>query len=385
MPDTDITPIEGFAAGMNQRALDDQKIQRAPLETELLRAHAGKATLDLQNQQTMMRKMSEAGRGQAGQMDSQSGTADWLGRLFLESGQPEKGLKAFDAASLMRSRAATADLSSARAVIDRGRAVIQKLDLYDRAINQATDQSSFDLINAQHLARTGELGMLAGQVFSPKLLQDFSRETMGAKSRLDLALKDQEAQSRDRLRTRREEEYDALDRYRDWKKSFAEKQLAWKEKHGGSGKGVTSPTKAEQSEVTRLIKRDYPELFKRNEEEAQTAAFTIASRARELRQQNPALGTDAALSRAYAEEIKAGSFKRSEAVKNMIGYTTKDAETKFLPGNTAATAAPLPKGNDSSQLVPGHFYTDSGITMKWDPQDPEAEDGWVEADEDEED
>src|SRR5258706_6624390 len=353
MPDTDITPIQGFAAGMNQRVLDEQKLVRAPLETQLLQAHAGKATLDLQNQQKMMQMMSEYGTGQARQGDSMADRADFIGDLYLKSGMPEAGLKAMNYASLARARASTAQAAGTRAVLNQGKALVQDLELYERYMNGATDQADFDARNARYFANTGKIGMLAGHEWSPQTMEELTKQTLGAKDRLNLGMRGQENASRDSLRQRRIDEMDTLDAYREWKKGFMKRQQDWRGKHVGAGKGVASPSKDEQTETLRLIKRDYPDLYSKAEE-AQNAAFTVASRARELRQQNPAISSKEAIARAYTEAVKGGEFKHAEA-KKFLGFTTQKAEDKFLgEGKSADTAMALPK--TAANAGKGEFY-----------------------------
>lgn len=362
MPDSDITQVEGFAAGMNQRTLDDQKIQRAPLETQLLRAHAGKATLDLQNQEKMMQLMAQHGYGQAGQGDSRAGVADYFGDLFMQSGQPEKALKAFGEGSLMRSRAATADAATTRAVLNKGKNLVQDLEIYDRFMVGAKDQADFDARNASYFANTGKVGILAGHTWSPEVMEELTKQTLGAKDRVTAGQRALEGASRDKLRVRREQEMDTLDAYREWKKNFMKEQEARKAKVGG--KAVASPTGDDQIEIGRLIDKELPGFSKLDPEGYKNAMFSEASRAAELRQQNPALGKKEALARAHTEAVKAGDYKYVQE-KTKWGWTTQDAEGKYLgDGKNAATAMRIPQAKES--MVKDKFYImNDGRVGQW--------------------
>jgi hypothetical protein len=363
MPITDITPVEGPLAGYRQGMLDIEKVQQAPLETELLRAHAGKATLDLQNQQKMMQLMSEYGAGQAKQGDTYADRMDYLGDLALKSGLPEQANKYLGTASLMRSRAATADASSTRAVLNRGAALVQDLATYERYMSGATDQASFDALNAAYFGVTGKVGILAGHQYTTEAISELTKQAMGAKDRLNAGMRGQENMSRDRLRERREAEMDSLDAYREWRKGFMERHEARLAK-AGAGRAVTSPSKDEQVEAIRLIKKDYPELYSSSPEETQNAAFTISSRARELRRQNPALSSKEAIARAYTESNVAGDFKHTEA-RRFLGFQTGKAETRYLgEGKTAETAIRMPTSKDLMEK--GTFYTwGTGQVGQW--------------------
>ena len=355
MPDTDITPIQGFAAGMNQRVLDEQKMQRAPLETELLRAHAGEATLKLANQQKMMQMMSQYGTGQARQGDSVADRADFIGDLYFKSGMPEAGLKAMNYGSLARARAAVAQAAGTRAALNQGKAIVQDLETYDRYVSGATSQEDFDARNASYFAATGKIGMLAGQDWSPQMLEDFTKHTLGAKDRLNLGMRKDAEASKDRLRTSVEKDKDSLMKYREWLKGFRERQQTWREKH--SGARVASPNRDEQIELGRLIDKDYPDFSKSDPEGYKNAMFSEAARARELREQNRALGAKEALARAHTEAVKAGDYKY--LVKP--GFFYDDLEAKYLGGGkTAETAMAVPTGTPAEikkKLEVGKFYT----------------------------
>src|SRR5258708_26886440 len=111
----------------------------------------------------------------------------------------EEGLKAMNYASLARARAAPAQAGGTRAVLNQGRALVQDLELYERYMNGATDQADFDARNASYFANTGKIGMLAGHQWSPETMQELTRQTLGAKDRLNLGLRGQENASRDDL------------------------------------------------------------------------------------------------------------------------------------------------------------------------------------------
>ncbi len=356
MPVADIAPVEGPLAGYRQGLLDIEKVQQAPLETQKLRAEAGKATLGLANQLRMMQLMSQYGSSLVQQGDTTANVADRFGTLFMESGQPEKALKAFGEASQMRSRAATADFRTSQGVLNRGRAVTQELETYARFMRGAHDQDTFNALNAAYYGATGKIGPLAGQPYDPAKVEEFQRRALSFSE----TLKEDRFQAIDRFRSRAEAAKAPIQSYREWLRDYRERLLKLRAKAGASVSAM-SPSGDEQKEAMRLIKKNNSD-YSGDATELSDAGFALASRARELRSQNRALRSEEALARAYTEAESAGEYKHSKAT-TLFGHQVPGmgAETRYVGGGKAPeTAMRWPE--DESRRVEGTWYvTPKGV------------------------
>jgi hypothetical protein len=337
----------------------------------LLTAQAGEAELKYRREKMMMDSMQQYGiRG-----DTPSEKMRFMGNLAIDSGDAEAARKLFDSASQIDSRAVNAQAAQTRQQFMNSTMQLRTLDLQGRLLGGATDQKSWDAGNAYYFMMTHQMSPYAGQPFSKELAAKVTQNSMTAKDRIAKDLDAKRTSSLDSIRAARERDVDSLISTRRQRLDLERQRLA---KLAKAGAGVKDPGRDLQTQAMRKIRESYPDLST-DGETLNTAAYGIASEAQALRRNNPALTTEESLGRAFKTAVERGDFKTTpRPTVPVLGWEYGSGKTGYTGGGrTEETAIPLPKGADPSKLEKGHFYLDGGVTAKWDPDDPEAEGGWV--------
>lgn len=161
--------------------------------------------------------------------------------------------------------------------------------------------------------------------YSPELIEKARAKTMKVKEYTEKVRKDRSLASTEKNRA-------DLARHRkfleDLRKQKQKDDEAKEERLSKHGKSVTSPTQTEIDQADRLIRAEFPDL---KGSEATTAAYSIASLAKQMHADTPALSMDQAIRRALEEKKKDGSFMTITKPGGLFGLLPGEKKQEFKP------------------------------------------------------
>lgn len=368
-------------------------IAMQPDKTALLRAQAGTqqaharlyGSMASEHENNVLRenKFADAILALPGGLPQDPAEAqDALARLAAGSGALKLSREHAAAGALIRQREAKAaheTASAAKVELDADRLKMSSLESLVRDV-----ESSNNPADAWHrgnlyysLLHNGEASPMQGVPYSPEALQQLRESVVSRKDKLAAAQKKVEEQGRnyraglvsnDRALAR------DIERERVRISQDRETRLA---KVGGKATG--SPSRGETEAVFGLLDDD-PVAKTLSAADKNRLAYDVASRAKELRTANRALGSSEALRMALREAHDAGDIEPTGGYDlPLIGKV--GGSTRYRGGGkSAATAVPLPAGGKSADLQKGRYYSHAGEARQW------LGDGWGDpVDEDEED
>ena len=339
------------------------QIAMQPLQARRLQAEAGKSEMEaakmaaeMEAQKTLaaiMKRAQETEPGVAGTgpQKSMADILDSVARTAAGAGLIEEAQKAAKGAAEMRQKEAATVSSQTTAVKNRLDAGIKQAELIGQIFGGADSQESWDRANALYETYMGTKSPFAAIPFDPAARDQLVDASLSQKEKLELERKRLDAEATARYRGARlaqgrinlDIRQAELDRKRERDRV--------KDKNGGPKAAATIP-EANIKAVEDMIRSDFPDQMDRADR--RQAAMDIASAARELQRQNPALGASQALARAYADAAGAGDFETTPGASAM-GIQYKKPVTKYAGrGKTAATAIPAP--TDKSKAVVGRYY-----------------------------
>lgn len=339
---------------MGQRI--NQNEQMNPLLLQEKQAAIKKSQLAMQSQQAMIDAMKRADNGDP--VDPAE-AVEKLGAAAFAAGNWKTGMDAYAKGSAIRRRAALNDYTQQeqqKAQLESG---IKFLDILGRRLPGATDQGSWDQIAQWMDEQTGS--HYSGTPYDPDVVKHLQDQTLSTYQKGQLALRESENQSKDKNRQSAEDFRAARQKVMEANLEIAKQREARLAKNGG--KSVSSPTQVEMDQASNLIKGDKPDAAD-SPTELQTASFAVASRAKMLRKENPALDPDEATRRAW-EELKANWTTISKP--GLLPFIGGGEETKFLRG-PGSVKEPLEFGASSkeSDLVLGKYYKNGkGDVARW--------------------
>lgn len=336
-------------------ARDQQEAAQRRAQTRLLDANASKVEEELAGQKRLSAAMAEAAKNAppdsvgAGATPSLANPIEAAARAAYAAGLPAEGVKFAEGAALVRTREATQATADAQRQAAVLKLKLERIDTIGRLAGSAKDQGSLDAANANYAKMFGEVSPFAGLSYeeaAPRL-QAAREWSLTEKQKMELAIKQSEADSKDRNRA------SAID-YRGFREEILQQEqdlrearearLAAKDgKAGVKGAAVGSPTGAEQGEATRLLKEEFPNW---PADELKSASYAVASRARGLRRANKALEADEALQQAFEEAKASGAYEVQDSLMGLRKKTHFNREKlQQVPLTGAGTAGVKPAAN----------------------------------------
>lgn len=355
------------------------RIAAQPTALRLLESKADLSELELQEEKRVAEILGRHASGAEssgalnvdGTPKSMSSIYGDLAKLAAGAGAPNKAADWAKLSGTLKSQEAAAARSQSLQELNALKAQKERLDLTSRLLQDVTDDESWNRAQLLYQVTTGEESMFAGLPYSSDLVERIRDAGMTTNQQIDQRRKAVEGESRERSR-------ESLRTYRSTVSEVARERLKQAEARearlakGGAGKGVVSPPKAEVDQAIRLLKGDFKDLA---QEDYMNAAYEIASEARTLRQRNPALDSNTAITQAFVSAKSRGDFK-DVVEKGLLFDKTKKA---FVGGGrTAETALSIPE--DKGKLVKGRWYTGqggkvgqwTGSGFKVNPENPRA-------------
>ena len=314
--------------------------------------------MELENavQKKMAALVAQQAAGQAqGNPTTISGRLNQLAQSYMEAGDVNKG-----AAILQQAAQAQSHESTARAADLRGKlsAIKLKNDQFKEVsglLANVHDQASWDEANANFQRMTGQPSPFADQEYDPKLVQMLKDSSMTAYQkgqlkisgeRLDATIADKESAIRHRAVTEAQAEARL-----NWQKQREANRI----KAGGKDAGV--PTKVEVDQAYSLIGDQGL-----SQDDRDTAATSIASDAKLLRHNNPALSMDEAIRQTIKDAKAAGAFQGQTGGINVPFFGKVGATAgKFDPDAVKPLAVPASK----DQLKVGKVYQWPNGLHRW--------------------
>lgn len=356
-----------FASTAGELQQQDIRAAREPASLALLEANADLAKtkaaeaaheFSAQKQtENLMKQMSVTGlaRGSAG--------ATKLAEIFAQAGNPNAASQMMVRASQMSAQEAAAEAAKARQNASEAQRSIKMAERYGALLGGVRSQQDLDRANMVFMSEFGEATPPELQRYDPRMVEILRQATMTQAERERLAL--QEADLR-----RRQGDSEKLRQLRAAQTAAAE-ALAEQRREKGKvdkkvgGKDIASPTKSQQQAATDLMIADGVH-GQMSENDRKVAAFDLASYAKSLQRQNPALDFSQALQRAFVEEKSRGAYVKQDLsfgdkAWNAVSKTPKPG-TKFNP---RVTQPKLVKSLDEVTALPdGASFTVNGKTYE---------------------
>ena len=230
---------------------------------------------------------------------------------------------------------------------------IKKSSWVQQQLGGVTDQASFDDVNQQYEAQFGEPSPFKGREYSPELVQGIARASMTAAQRA-------RADAQERALADKEEREARLAADAKTRAALAQAKADAQRERDNRVKKVTGEKpasvnrKAVEDSVLGAIQGDEMAAGLKGTQKL-SAMRDLADRATALLRANPALNTEMAARKAFAEAKEAGDFESTGTVFKSPNYVGG--------GKVATDALPLPA---DKMLRPGRWYNTARGPAKWD-------------------
>jgi hypothetical protein len=331
-------------------------------DTALKQQQTEKLKLDNEEEKLwseLMRKATVPGAGPAGAVAggkpaSLANNFDRFATMAMEAGFPERAKKLAESASLIRQREASAVSSETTAKLNQLKIVRENAELEGQLFGGVTDESSWVRANALYQFQTNRRSPYADVEYSPEVVGQIKASALSEKERTENEAKRLTREATDKYRSSRLRQHDEdlrLKRARTALEEARERRLA----RDGGGKGAAgAPTPEEKAEAKRQMKLSGIKLEEILPESRDSAAFAIASRARELQRENRALGRAEAVQQAFQEAVKNGDLEIETVEKGLFSKNERrfrgKGEGPVAP--KAAPAAPKERKVGQKYLLP---------------------------------
>lgn len=355
--------IFGTAEGTSQAMAD---MQRAA-QTQGQQLQNQQAALQLQEQQRMSQLMAQAATNPEEAKKSPADKMEDMANLALSAGLTASGSKLATDAAAVRLKEAQTLHANAQTFEQQSLAAKTELDTVTRLLQGVNDQASWDAANGLFEQITGRKSPFKGMEYNPVVVSSLQQSALSLKDKLDLAIKQQRANSQ-------QANDESNISFRNFRKGILEQDLQIKQnredrlrKTGGKNADIGAPGKGELDHAADVIQAAYPDL---PQDEINSAAYTVAARARALRKTTPGLDADAATQRALLESrARFQTVNDSYRILGVAVPGTSRKETHFAstgnaPRGTPGTPQPVP--TDKNKLVKGQTYrSSSGQVGTW--------------------
>lgn len=355
--------IFGSAAGTSQAMAD---MQRAA-QTQGQQLQNQQAALQLQEQQKMSQMMAQAATNPREAAKSPADKMEDMAQLALNAGLTASGSKLATDAAGVRLKEAQSRHANAQTFEQQSTAAKAELDTVTRLLQGVNDQASWDAANGLFEQIMGRKSPFQGMEYNPAVVSSLQQSALSLKDKLDLAIKQQRANSQ-------QANDESNISFRKFREGVLAQDLRIKQsredrlrKTGGKNADIGAPGKSELDHASDLVQEAYPDL---PQDELNSAAYTVAARARALRKTTPGLDADAATERALLESR--AQFQTVNDSYHILGVPvpgTSRKETHFsrtgkAPRGNPGTPQPVPA--DKGKLVKGQTYRSaSGQVGTW--------------------
>lgn len=352
---------------LGQIAQQPYDLERLKAQTRLENTKADAAEEELANERRLAELSRRAfsgatpGTSEAGPTRpvSMADQLDSLARMAAESGMIDKASKTAAAAAQIRQREAAAQGAVSRQMLDQQRMIKNSTGLLAQYFGAATDAESWQRANELFAFQTGQQSPYASVPFSGELVDQINQSALTSKERFDLIEKELARDSLESFRSRRLQQHDTATTISRMRLQLAREREQRLAKAGTGGKGVTTPSGSEISLAKTLFDKEFPAgSFNVEGVSRAEAAMTIASDARALRRQNPALDPAAAMRMAFENAKRSGDFQVTKgkwAMKSSLNFERRGLDTQ--------TPMPLPKS--AGEAIPGRWYSGPRGTALW--------------------
>lgn len=254
-------------------------------------------------------------------------------------------------------RGAQAERARAQRELAQVQSAVKKQDFIANRVSGAVDQNSFNAINQAYEQEFGEASPYRGMPFSKQLVDQIGNSALTAKQRLDVELKRVEERGRQAGRGIMDRHNRATeDIARERNRIALERATAVKKAGGNAG----TPGLRDIEASSAVLGEHVPDL---KGEDKSRAARDIASRAKEIRGQNRAIGMSQAVQMAFKEFNETGAFEKGGGVDlPLVGNV--GASMKYKSGGMSReTAIPLPK--ERKELKKNRYYLTGRGLARW--------------------
>ena len=356
---------------------------RLPLiqaQTQEAQGNVQKQQLELQMMQRQAAMLQRVGAGQAsGEPQDPAARLMGLSQQYMDAGLVEQGAKLADQASEIRAHQMAATHSQALVENEKASRADKDLNQLEGLLASANDPASWNAAKVMWLQQ--HPGEQSPWVNLPFTEENRNLVLRGTQQGREVLAKDTQERSEKALEDlRKAQESNLADEARH-RKEMERIAAARAVKGAKVGQPVGLPPKAYQQQALLQIKSTFKGL---PDDEAQTAAFSVASKAMALRKSNPGLDADEALAQALVAETP--NFQQKEersGLMNFLAEIAPESAKKFSGGNMithytkgagrvggespagASPDRPLPPPPSPDGFTVGQFYTIKGKTVKY--------------------
>lgn len=296
--------------GMLDLARGGAQINLMGAQEQHQRAEAEKTSLATQQERTMMELARRRAAQRAPGSPEPSGSfvtdsLDQLAQDAVDAGMVVKGADLAGKSSLIRQHMSAAANSDSNRRTHELKLIRDRLEAFETLARGSTDETSWRRNNAMFELQFGVPSPYSGIPYRKEFVDQLTDSMTSAKDKTSQKILDEEYKSRERNRVDMQGDrkvHRDIERERLTLQREREERLA----KAGGGRGIGTPTDNELDQARALLKQRFPGLTDTNAKDR--AAFDVASAAKELLRQNPALNPGQAMQRALAQEVAAGSF-----------------------------------------------------------------------------
>lgn len=372
---------EASPGRLAEQDLSSLAFQGAQTQAQLSHADLfGAQAAEMRQKSAAEKRMAEAMQAGAPGVAAMQNPADRayeVARIAMSAGSADAAGRALHIGGQIEQELATARLRKLQALKTGVDATKETLAMESGVLRNSTDQASFDRNVQLYELATGMPSRFKGLPYDADTIRTLDDSTISAKDKLNEALRSAEARSRDRAREARERFNDERVRIEDERTKIREDAEARKGKEGVP-KPARFPATGERDAARAMIEKEFPDLDKKD---MGLAALAVASRAREMVRDNPALGAEPALRRALLEAQNAGDFEVyskiniPESIPLVGGKGMLEARRFIGSGKTAVTPLEAPVADKPSdpasiaaamkKLKKGRWYKTPTGTRRW--------------------
>lgn len=304
----------GAPIGISQRTSDDDthqfrnlqaqemmgNIAVQPSQLQINQVKAQEAQLDLQMRQKFAAQAQVD--QQVGQGRSMADQLDGFAQTAMNAGMVDKAAGFASKASEIRSHAATQASALAMEKERKLKTAIDMMDTSSRLFGNATDDATWNAANRAYPILTGQPSPFEGMSYDPTLAKHIGTQSLSAKDKLEIDLKQHQQDALADLRTQEQTKREADTKLATARTALVQARTTAIEKAGGAGK----PSNATNRRMAMdMLVTDWDDIEK---PEANRFADQISERATEMMKENPGLKGSEAVTRAYGELKDADAF-----------------------------------------------------------------------------
>jgi hypothetical protein len=347
-------PLTGEAAGQAQALQAMGEMARMRYQSVL----ANKMMMETDQQQQFMESMKQlANKNQGADMATR---LDQAANMAMSSGLVKQASDLSVRAALYRDRMmqlAKNQMDMQRMQVDQGRKTI---NIMGQLMNGVNDQASWERANYMLATMTGQKSPYADMPYSPDLVQDLQQQGMRTKDIATLALHQRNQDTLDAARQNAMDFRNARLQILLREQALREGRLDAVKKAGG--RAIGAPAKGEVDAATLMLSKQFPNL---PPDEVLQQAYTVASRARAIRDKNRGVDADTSMHQAITEL----NIQNPPGVLDKMYAWWKGTGADTPVGTVPSRPLDLPA---DKKLTPQTWYNTPHGVAKWNGQQFEA-------------